>query len=193
MPSENGAKVANEWQPMSALICVGPISRCVSLMAANTGRSGQPVQKFGGRGRNVADGGHDRGLVREHFFHVRRDRVGVDAGRMRLGQERRNPAQAAPPTYNRRCAAGSPCRARASAMSAPRRMTLICCSTYSGEPSSTTSTARFLCAELFHFVGHERIGDVEHIDRNARGAVEIGEIEPGERAQQGCWSGRRAR
>ena len=46
----NGAKVANAWQPMSAEMCVGPSSRCVSLIAANTGRSGQPVQKFGGRG-----------------------------------------------------------------------------------------------------------------------------------------------
>src|SRR6185503_4302191 len=53
LPIENGAKVANEWQPMSALIWVGPISRCISLIAENTGRSGQPVQKVGGRGGNV--------------------------------------------------------------------------------------------------------------------------------------------
>jgi hypothetical protein len=46
----NGAKVANEWHPISAEMCVGPSSRCMSLSAANTGRSGQPVQKFGGRG-----------------------------------------------------------------------------------------------------------------------------------------------
>src|SRR5487761_572496 len=50
LPSENGAKVANEWQPISALIWVGPISRWASSIAAKTGRSGQPVQKFGGRG-----------------------------------------------------------------------------------------------------------------------------------------------
>src|SRR5579863_257034 len=50
LPSENGAKVANEWQPMSALIWVGPISRWASFIAAKTGRSGHPVQKFGGRG-----------------------------------------------------------------------------------------------------------------------------------------------
>ena len=49
LPRLNGAKVANEWQPMSALMWVGPSSRCISLMALNTGRSGQPVQKFGGR------------------------------------------------------------------------------------------------------------------------------------------------
>ena len=45
----NGAKVANAWQPMSPEIWVGPSSRCISLMAENTGRSGQPVQKVGGR------------------------------------------------------------------------------------------------------------------------------------------------
>src|SRR5260370_6061986 len=49
-PRLNGDKVANECQPMSALMWVGPSSRCISLMALNTGRSGQPVQKFGGRG-----------------------------------------------------------------------------------------------------------------------------------------------
>ena len=50
MPWLKGAKVANEWQPMSAATCTGPISRRSSFMAENTGRSGQPVQKVGGRG-----------------------------------------------------------------------------------------------------------------------------------------------
>src|SRR4029453_2706505 len=49
LPKLKGAKVANEWQPISALMWVGPSSRCISLMAVNTGRSGHPVQKFGGR------------------------------------------------------------------------------------------------------------------------------------------------
>ena len=39
-------------------------------------------------------------------------------------------------------------------------------------------------AEVLHFLGHQRIGDVEHVDRNARGAVEIGEVEPRQRTQQ---------
>src|ERR1700744_5417559 len=62
LPSENGAKVANEWQPISALIWVGPISRCASFIAAKTGRSGQPVQKFGGRGGRSATGAVTAGL-----------------------------------------------------------------------------------------------------------------------------------
>src|SRR5512133_54922 len=49
LPRLNGAKVANEWQPISALMWVGPSSRCIILIALDTGRSGHPVQKFGGR------------------------------------------------------------------------------------------------------------------------------------------------
>ena len=45
----NGGRVANAWQPMSAATCVSPSSRCAILSALNTGRSGQPVQKAGGR------------------------------------------------------------------------------------------------------------------------------------------------
>src|SRR4029078_13691262 len=44
LQSENGANVAKECQPMSALICDGPSSPCISLMAEKTGPSGQPVQ-----------------------------------------------------------------------------------------------------------------------------------------------------
>ena len=45
-----------------ALICVGPSSRCISLMAENTGRSGQPVQKVGGRGGNAPTAAAAAGL-----------------------------------------------------------------------------------------------------------------------------------
>jgi hypothetical protein len=41
----------------------------------------------------------------------------------------------------------------------------------------------FSGAELAHFVRHQRIGDVEHIDRDPRGAVEIGQIEPRQSAE----------
>ena len=71
MPIENGAKVANEWQPMSAEMCVGPMSRWVSLSAANTGRSGQPVQKFGGRGGISPTRRQRHNLVTEHAVGIR--------------------------------------------------------------------------------------------------------------------------
>ena len=38
-------------------------------------------------------------------------------------------------------------------------------------------------AERAQFFRHQRIGDVEHVDRDAAGAVEVGEAEPLERAQ----------
>ena len=50
LPMLKGGNVANEWQPMSALMCSGPISRCSSFIAEKNGRSGQPVHKPDGRG-----------------------------------------------------------------------------------------------------------------------------------------------
>jgi len=52
LPTLNGACVEKVEQPMSAATCVSPISGSRSrriLSALNTGRSGQPVQKDGGR------------------------------------------------------------------------------------------------------------------------------------------------
>ena len=48
-PELKGSKVASAWQPMSAATCTGPTCCCASFSAENTGRSGQPVQKPGGR------------------------------------------------------------------------------------------------------------------------------------------------
>ena len=72
---------------------VGPSSRCISLMAENTGRSGQPVQKVGGRAGRSPSEAAAAALCAEHLLHARGDRVGVDAGRPRLAQERREPVE----------------------------------------------------------------------------------------------------
>ena len=45
----NGGRIENRWQPMSALTWCGPSSRSTSFIALKIGRSGQPVQKPGGR------------------------------------------------------------------------------------------------------------------------------------------------
>ncbi len=42
----------------------------------------------------------------------------------------------------------------------------------------------FAGAEILHLVRHQRIGDIEYIDRNARSAVKIGKIEARQRAKQ---------
>ena len=49
LPMLNGGSVANEWQPMSALMCSAPVSFCSSFIAAKNGRSGQPMHRPEGR------------------------------------------------------------------------------------------------------------------------------------------------
>src|SRR6266849_6320226 len=49
-PILNGGMIEKRWQPISAATWCGPSSRSTSFMAAKIGRSGQPVQKPGGRG-----------------------------------------------------------------------------------------------------------------------------------------------
>ena len=45
----NGGRVENRWQPMSADRWNLPLSFSSTFIAENTGRSGQPTQKPGGR------------------------------------------------------------------------------------------------------------------------------------------------
>ena len=49
LPRLNGGNIENKWQPMSQLMCIGPISRWSSFIAVKMGRSGQPVQNPAGR------------------------------------------------------------------------------------------------------------------------------------------------
>ena len=50
LPRLNGANVEKEWQPISELMCTGPISFSSNFTAVNSGRSGHPVHRPGGRG-----------------------------------------------------------------------------------------------------------------------------------------------
>ena len=49
LPMLKGGRVAKEWQPISELMCSAPSSRCTSLIAENSGRSGHPVHSPDGR------------------------------------------------------------------------------------------------------------------------------------------------
>ena len=141
LPKENGANVASAWQPMSALMCIGPISRCTSLSAANTGRSGQPMQKLGGRGGKGAP---------SNCCASSRVRA-TSASSSRAGSARlRSPAvssQVARPA-NITSAVYSPATAiwslPFSVVCTPARRSRapISCSMKSGWPSSTTRTLR---------------------------------------------------
>src|ERR1700722_13748016 len=52
-PIWNGANVAKEWQPISALTCTLPSSFWTIFIDEKNGRSGQPVHKLGGRSGTV--------------------------------------------------------------------------------------------------------------------------------------------
>src|SRR5690348_18177782 len=49
LPMLKGGSVAKEWQPISALMCSGPVSFCRIFIAAKNGRSGHPVHSPDGR------------------------------------------------------------------------------------------------------------------------------------------------
>ena len=60
LPRLNGGRMENRWQPMSALTWCGPSSRSTSFIAVKIGRSGQPVQKPGGRALTLSLDGLER-------------------------------------------------------------------------------------------------------------------------------------
>ena len=155
---------------MSAATCTGPTSCCASLSAANTGRSGQPMQKRGGRaGSGLPSCARDRGAPLRRWRRARRRRApSVDVrARARRGT-RRGPRAITSTVYSPAIGSRSlPCsaawRRRRGAGSA--RMS---CSMYSGWPSSTHQHGALAAAELRDLVGHERVGDVEHQHRQRR-------------------------
>ncbi len=59
LPMLKGGRIENRWQPMSALTWCGPSSRSTSFIALKIGRSGQPVQKPGGRACTLSFSGRD--------------------------------------------------------------------------------------------------------------------------------------
>ena len=62
-------------------------------------------------------------------------------------------------------------------MSRRRSSVAISCSMYSGWPSSTTSTARLPTQKSRDLLGHQRVGDVEHQQRDVGRAEGIGQAE----------------
>ena len=48
-PISKGGRIEKRWQPMSLAMWWAPSSSSTSFVAAKIGRSGQPVQKPGGR------------------------------------------------------------------------------------------------------------------------------------------------
>ena len=151
LPMLNGGSVAKEWQPMSALMCSGPVSRCSSFMAAKNGRSGQPVQSPEGRGGTSfasCAGGHQRRLARGGAGAPRRCSAGAHS--------REELADALAQHIDRVFAAHGQhalAEQRGPTHRAWRRIWLAACSMNSGWPSSTTSTARLPAQKRTHSSG----------------------------------------
>src|SRR6516162_3590907 len=182
LPRLNGAKVANEWQPMSALMWVGPSSRCISLMALNTGRSGQPVQKFGGRAgispiaamaaALCASIPFARAAIASASMPAGRASARNDASALSSTSEVYSPARRQHPLAEH---AGRD--AGATQLHVDRLLDVV------GTAFLDHEHGAFSRAELAQLLRHQRESDVEHVERNAARAVKIGEIEPRQRAQ----------
>ena len=132
--------------------------------------------------RDVAGIGHGRRLVREKFFRALGNRIGIDAGWTRLGEERGDAAQqrlGIVITGARQTAFAENARRYVDATQDHIDLLLD----IFGRALLDHQHGALADAEVLHFLGNERIGDVEHIDRNAAAAVEIGEIEPRQRTQ----------
>jgi hypothetical protein len=136
-PMLNGGRMENRWQPMSQLTWCGPSSRSTSFKAVKIGRSGQPVQKDGGRPCTCATASSITAAAPGSIAAARPgSRCGATCSR-----NARTPCSTTPPVYSPAIGSTSlPCTRVAT--SALRNMLLTACSMKSGWPSSTSRTAR---------------------------------------------------
>ena len=187
LPMLNGGRIENRWQPMSQLMCSGPSSRCSSFMAVKIGRSGQPVQKPGGRGGN----------------RLASACTSLDGSRSALARRAPPPARRAALEQRRAHSAAGMTRGRAAStcpVYSPARGSTSLPTTLVGSRPGAGSVEALLDelrlpllddqhralarAERDHLLVDQRIGDVEHVERQRRIAERIGEAEQLERAQQ---------
>ena len=184
--SRTARRCANAWQPMSAAMCTGPMSCCASLSAENTGRSGQPMQKLGGRaGSGCAE--------------LRRHRLRAAA---RLPASQRFAASAAGPgSIARRRTAPGPAAItstrvlagrRQQVLAVQRRLDVAPAQAWWRSPARCIraglprppARARLPAQKSRDLLGHQRVGDVEHQQRDVARAERIGQAELLQRAHQ---------
>ena len=151
-------------------------------MAENTGRSGQPVQKVGGRGGSGAPSALSTSACCASTLAIHWSSAGVDAAI--AGAERRRGPCRPPAACTRPPSAARPCRAACVLRSALRRIWPIACSRKSGAPSSITSTAFLPAQKRGDLVGHQRMHDVEHERRQRDVAVGVAQAGESEAAVQ---------
>ena len=164
---------------MSAATWCGPSSFSTSFIAAKIGRSGQPMQKPGGRGGTCAGvsagGGGRRRLVRQPVA------VGEKLGRVRLRRKPRTLSSITAPVYSPAIGNGSLPKSfvsnaglvehRAKGLLDVVRLPLL------------DDQHRVLVAgEVEELLVDQRIGDVQHVERHVGAAADVGEAEPLQRA-----------
>ena len=156
----------------------GPVSRCKSFMAVNSGRSGQPVHKPDGRDGTRAA----RRPAATSGLSVRPDRRqrlrGCRAYSCGTQREMNSPSPLrSTSTVYSPCIGSTSLPIRRADTSCLRKIWLAACSMNSGCPSSTTSTARLPAAEFDPLVGDQRIGDIQHVERNPARSERIRAVE----------------
>src|SRR5580704_14669862 len=133
--------------------------------------------------RNVADRGKYARAMREHVFDAARNFLRVDSGRTSRGKESGDAAQ-----QDLRCVVAA---RRQATFAIDARISAGTAQDYVDLLLDVVRRAllhdehgAFAGTEFPHLFRQQRISDVEDVNWNARGAVEIGEIKPLERAQQ---------
>jgi hypothetical protein len=159
---------------MSALMWCAPSSCSTSLIALKIGRSGQPVQKPGGRAWTwaasvagaIAAGAIGRSPARGAVaLEERAQPVADDAERVLAGARQQVLAVQ---------------RGRRVAVAKHRRQGLL---DEVGLPFLDDQDGALAGGEAQHLALDHRVGDVHDVDRHLRAAVDVGQAEPLERAQ----------
>ncbi len=152
------------------------------LDGAEHGSLGAAGAEIGRPRRDVAERCHGGSLVRQHSLGARRDRIGVDAGWPRLRHERGDAVD----QRLRLVFAGArqrPLAEHACPNISAAQLDVDCVLDVGGRAFLDHQHCALVGAERAQLVRHQRERDVEHVDRDAACAVEIGEAEPRQRAE----------
>src|SRR5258708_13452057 len=148
LPMLNGGSVANEWQPISAVMCRSSTSFCRIFVGAKEGRCGHPVHNGEGRGGTSA-ASLAAATGETSVLRVATAPPPVRSSGAHLSMNSPNPTRSTSTVYSPNIGNG-PLPTMRALTSCWRRIWHAACSIYSGWPSSTISTARLPLQNLTH-------------------------------------------
>ena len=169
----------NRWQPISAATWCAPSSCSTSFIAEKIGRSGQPVQKPGGRAGTTAARARTGSSSSTAAALARGGRSAATSGAAAV-RKPRMPSSSTATVYSP-AIGRTLLPIRRAGRSASRSIFARACSMKSGWPSSTTSTACLSRQKSNHFRRHQRVGDVQDVERHAGVAPDVGQASPHQR------------